>query len=310
MTKLSNMVVAIGLATLLVILVACGNGEAASSPDEGSTAVSPAATGGGAVAVAPQAPAPSAAVSIASSPPVTVPRSPLASGPAYSSLLQTSNAQVGIWVTGEGTVALEPDLVLLNIGVETTGESVSEARDEAATAMDAVVAALRARGVEDRDIQTRFFNISPEYEFQEVIDLRRRTTQRVLVGYRVSNSATIKIRDLNSVGSIIDEVATAGGDTIRIDGIRFTVEDPQPFMAQLREAAVTDALTKAQQFASLTGVSVGRLVFISESGGRAPAPRAFQETAVFASAASAPATVVSGGELELRMTVQVVFDIQ
>ena len=309
MTKLSNLAVAIGLATLLVILVACGNGEAASSPDQGSTAVSPAATGG-AVAVAPQAPAPGAAVPAAAPvAPVAEPL-PLASGQAYSSLLQTSNAQVGIWVTGEGTVTLEPDLVLLNIGVETTGSSVSEARDEAAMAMDAVVTALHARDVEDRDIQTRFFNISPEYEFQEVIDLRRRTTQRVLVGYRISNSATIKIRDLDGVGAIIDDVATAGGDAIRIDGIRFTVEDPQPFQAQLREAAVTDALTKAQQFASLAGVSVGRLVFISESGGRAPAPRAFEETVMFAAAASAPATVVSGGELELRMTVQVVFDIQ
>ena len=309
MTKLSNLAVAIGLATLLVILVACGNGEAASSPDEGSTAVSPAATGGAAT-VAPQAPPPGAAVAAAATVvPVAEPL-PLAPGQAYSSLLQTGNTQVGIWVTGEGTVTLEPDLVLLNIGVETTGESVSEARDEAATAMDAVVAALRARDVEDRDIQTQFFNISPEYEFQEVIDLRRRTTQRVLVGYRVSNSATIKIRDLNGVGSIIDEVATAGGDAIRIDGISFTVEDPQLFQSQLREAAVTDALTKAQQFASLTGVSVGRLVFISESGGRAPAPKAFQETVMFAAASSAPDTAISGGELELRMTVQVVFDIQ
>ena len=309
MTKLSNLAVAIGLATLLVILVACGNGEAASSPDEGSTAVSPAATGGAAT-VAPQAPPPGAAVAAAATVvPVAEPL-PLAPGQAYSSLLQTGNTQVGIWVTGEGTVTLEPDLVLLNIGVETTGESVSEARDEAATAMDAVVAALRARDVEDRDIQTQFFNISPEYEFQEVIDLRRRTTQRVWVGYRVSNSATIKIRDLNGVGSIIDEVATAGGDAIRIDGISFTVEDPQLFQSQLREAAVTDALTKAQQFASLTGVSVGRLVFISESGGRAPAPKAFQETVMFAAASSAPDTAISGGELELRMTVQVVFDIQ
>ena len=291
MTKSRNLVVAIGLATLMVILVACGNGEASTSADEGSTVVSPAVS--------------------APAPPVTVPEPPpFAQGQTYSSLLQTSNAQVGIWVTGEGSVTLESDLVLLNIGVETTAETVSEARNQAATAMDAVVSALRARDVEDRDIQTRFFNISPEYEFQEVLDQGRRTNRRVLVGYRVSNTATIKIRDLDGVGSIIDEVATAGGDTIRIDGIRFTVEDPQPFQAQLREAAVTDAQAKAQQFASLTGVSVGRLVFISESGGAAPVPQRFEETVRFAAAAPMPDTAISGGELELRMTVQVVFDIQ
>ena len=206
---------------------------------------------------------------------------------------------------------MEPDLALLNIGVESTKRTVAEARDEAARAMDAILKVLSARGIEGRDVQTRFFNISPRYEFREVIEEGFRTNRQVLVGYQVSNTVAIKIRDLGAAGDVIDEVVAVGGDVLRINSISFTVEDPKPFMTQLREDAVKDALAKARHFAQLTSVSLGRLVFISESGGAIPQARGFDERA-FGLAAAAPvfeSTSISGGELELRMTVQAVFDI-
>ena len=101
----------------------------------------------------------------------------------------------------------------------------------------------------------------------------------------------------------------AGGDATRINGISFTVEDPSPFMVSLREQAVMNALATAQQFADLTGVTLGRLVLISEGGGGAPVVGPAMERALFAQAAPAP-TSISGGELEIRMTVQAVFDIE
>ena len=299
MTKVKGIVAIVGLAALAAIAVACGNGEASASPEASSnngSSAGAASAGGGAVG---------------QSGPATVSVAPVtgASGLLSAPLLQTGSSQAGIRVTGEGSIALEPDLALLNIGVETTAQTVTEARDKAANAMAAIVTALRARGVEDRDIQTRFFNISPQYEFMDVVEEGIRTRKQVLVGYRVNNSAAVKIRDLGAAGSIIDDVATAGGDTTRINGISFTVEDPKPFMTDLREAAVNDALNRAQQFARLTGVSLGRLIFITESGGSVPVARDFE--AAFALAApAAPPTTISGGELELRMTVQAVFDIQ
>ena len=305
MTKIKGLAAIIGLTTLLAIVVACSNGETSSSQEEGQlTGVSSNDNTGTSAAT-------SAAVQPLVAPldaPVAVDAPP---GAAYSSLLQTGISRVGIWVTGEGRITLEPDLVLLNIGVETNAKAVAEAREQAARAMDAIMATLGQQGVEQKDIQTKFFDISPQYEFQDVVQLGRRTSKRVLVGYRVSNSTSVKVRDLNAVGSIIDEVATAGGDAVRINGTRFSVEDPKPFMVQMREEAVGDALAKAQQFASLTGVSVGRLVFISESGGGIPVVKDFARVQVeVASFAAAPSTPISGGELELRMTVQAVFDIQ
>ena len=346
MTKAKGIAAIIGLAALIMVIVAaCGNGDdstpAANSEPTGGAPSTAAPTGGqagqpalGVPAPAPGvpsdpntlirsvepsvgapapviAPVPAIVGQVAGAPPVGVTQvEGRALTQAIAPLLQVGSSQTGIWVTGEGTVTLQPDLALLNLGVETFAKTVAEARDEAARAMDAIVSALHDRGVEDKDIQTRFFNISPQYEFPEVFEEGIRTRKQVLVGYRVNNSAAVKIRDLDAVGQIIDEVATAGGDATRINGISFTVEDPKPFMATLREAAVGDALAKAQQLASLTGVSLGRLVFISESGGRLPVVRAIQEDTFFAAAAAPPPSAISGGELELRMTVQAVFGIQ
>ena len=285
--KTRGLLVVAAAATALVVGVACSSGEAA---------VTPAPDGSGAPA--------GAGVELA-------PASAVAGSELYAALqrAQSGVSQSGIWVTGEGTIALEPDLALLNLGVEATAGTVAEARGEAASAMDAIVAALKAQGVEDRDIQTRFFNISPRYEYQEVLEEGFRRGKQVLVGYVVNNSASVKIRDLDSVGRVIDEVADAGGDVTRINGISFTVDDTKPFMVTLREQAVGDALARAQQFADLTGVTLGELLFITEATGGAPVISDFAEEAFAVRALAAPTTQISGGELELRVSVRAVFGI-
>ena len=206
-------------------------------------------------------------------------------------LYQAAGSQTGIWVTGQGTMSVEPDLGLINIGVETEAQTVAEARDQAAVAMDAIIAAVKAQGLTDADIQTTSFNIWPRYDFTE--------RSRVLIGYTVSNSASIKVRDLDNLGNIIDDVANAGGNATRINGINFTVEDTTQFMNELRRAAVADAMSKAQQFATLTGVNLGPLAFISESGGGAPVVSSFDRGFALESAAAAPASPISSGELTL-----------
>ena len=234
--------------------------------------------------------------------PATAQASPAAS--------QSGTSQSGIWVAGEGSVTLEPDLAMLGLGVEARGETVSDAIAEASTAMDAVLGALRGQGIQDRDVQTRNFNVWPEYEYQEVMQDGAMRRTRVLVGYVVSNTVTAKIRDLDSVGVVIDEVAAAGGDTTRIDSVGFTVDDQSAYAEELRSKAVADAKEKASHFASLAGVSLGEPTFISEAAASSPGVPVFRESAAFAMAAAAPATSISGGELELRMSVQVLFEIE
>ena len=216
----------------------------------------------------------------------------------------------GIWVAGTASVPVEPDLVMLTIGVEAMGESVAVARSEAAAAMDAIVGALELRGIGEKDIRTQSINIWPQYEYPEVVSGETRTRTQVLVGYTVNNSATIKVRDLEAVGDIIDEVAAAGGDATRISGISFSIEDPAPFMSQLREDAVNDALSRARHLATLAGVEVGDLIFISEASLAAPAGALARAGAMEAMLAFDQATYVSGGELELSMSIQAAFSIR
>ena len=232
-----------------------------------------------------------------------------ATAQASSTASQAGTSESGIWVTGEGSVTLEPDLAVLGLGVEARGETVSEALADASTAMDAVLGALRSRDIQDRDVQTRRFSVRPVYEYQEVVQSGTRRETRVLVGYVVSNTVTVKIRDLASVGVVIDDVATAGGDATRIDDVRFTVDDQSVYAEELRSKAVADAMEGPSLREPGRREPRGADVYQRRRGGRAHRKcvrgvlRAVEGTCRARDS-------ISGGELELRMSVQVLFEIQ
>ena len=256
--------VILAMASVLLVVVACGGGASATStptdtpPDQAEpTATSPAPqTGavGGNPSSQPAAGTGSQAVDQGRGSTVgeLASRSGTTSLPAVGSAVQyTANQQLGIWMNGRGVVSAAPDLAILNAGVEASGKTVEEARSQVATAMDAVMQVLRDRGIEDRDIRTTSFNIFPEYTFNEV---RRR---QELIGYRVSNQLSIRIRDLDSVGLVIDQVAAAAGDLVRVQGVGFTIEDTEALATQARAEAVNDLMAKARQLAELTGMRLG-----------------------------------------------------
>ncbi|MEC8891098.1 MAG: SIMPL domain-containing protein, partial [Chloroflexota bacterium] len=119
----------------------------------------------------------------------------------------------------------------------------------------------------------------------------------------------VKIRDLENVGQIVDKAADAGGDLVRINGISFTVENDDQYLSALRKQAVEDAFKKANQYASLTGVELGAILSLSETGN--PSVQSFAEMDYGMRAMAAPApSSISGGELEITLSVNVVFSIQ
>jgi uncharacterized protein YggE len=185
----------------------------------------------------------------------------------------------------------------MRLGVEALETTVQAARAAAAAAMDKMIAVLKGRGVEDRDMQTSSFNISPRFEVVE--------EQRKLIGYQVSNQVTVKIRDLDAVDSIIDEVVAAGGDLTRFQGVSFSIENPKPLEEQARAAAGADLMDKAKQLAKLSGVELGTLVSISEFGG---SPR-IAEGELTTAARPEPTTSIAPGEVEVIVTLQATFAI-
>ncbi|MBI2836478.1 MAG: SIMPL domain-containing protein [Chloroflexi bacterium] len=214
---------------------------------------------------------------------------------------QGAGQQQGIWVNGEGTVTVVPDIAILRLGIEAQETTVAQAQSRASEAMNRVMNALKGRGVAEKDIQTQRFSI------QRVTRFEPRDQREVLVGYRVTNTVTAKIREIDKAGQIIDAVAEAGGDLTRIDGISFSVDKPEAFMEEARGKAMADAKAKAQQLAQLGGVSLGKATYIAESGRfPPPIPLAFAEGRL---AAAAP-TPISAGEMEITLSVQVVYEIR
>ncbi|MFQ6121791.1 MAG: SIMPL domain-containing protein [Dehalococcoidales bacterium] len=223
---------------------------------------------------------------------------------AWSALFSQQNT--GIWVSGEGKVSVVPDVAILSLGVEAQDITVAAAQSQASTAMTAVVAELDNYGVAKKDIKTQHFSIYPVRRWAE------ERGEEILIGYRVTNTVTAKVRKVEDTGAIIDAVAKAGGDYIRINSISFTVDDPSIYHEEARQKAMADAEAKAKQLAELSGVKLGRPTYINESGGLIPPPpipyRAEVEMAPVP--APAPPPPISPGETEVRLTVQVVYSIQ
>ncbi len=209
----------------------------------------------------------------------------------------------GIWVNGEGKVTVTPDLAILSLGIESQDASVTKAQQAAATAMDAVVSALKGRGIAEKDIQTTAFSISRVTRYDQ------NTQQEVTIGYRVTNMVAAKIRKVSDAGSTIDAVVQAGGDLTRINNISFTVDDPSQFLTQARQKAMADAQAKAKQLADLSNVKLGKPIYINESGGYYP-PTPIYRSAMPVPAPMAPPTSISPGEQEITLNVQVVYEIQ
>jgi len=213
-----------------------------------------------------------------------------------------SQQSTGIWVTGEGKVSVVPDVAILSLGVEVQAATVAEAQSYAATVMTAVLAELDNQGVAKKDIQTRRFSIYPVRRWSE------KESKEVLIGYRVTNTVTAKVRKVDDTGDIIDAVTKVGGDYIRITNISFTVDDPTPYYEEAREKAMADAEAKARQLADLGDVKLGKLTFISE-GGPLPVVRETYIEAPIPAPAMAP-TPIRPGETEIRLTVQVAYSIE
>lgn len=220
-----------------------------------------------------------------------------------------ANGQRGIWVMGSAFIPIEPDIATLNIGVYVRGDTVADANAKAAAAMEAALSAFVANNVDDKDVQTRRFSIYPRYERRELIEEGVRASAQVLTGYQVTNDVKVKIRDIDSVGFVIDDVVAMAGDSVRINGVTFGVDDPDALRPELRRMAVEDAIAKAEALARLSGVEVGRLIYLSEGGAWSVGGygRTYSALAFEAESAAAP---IRPGEQEVGFSVSAGFEIR
>ena len=223
-----------------------------------------------------------------------------------ASVVMPSSQQTGLWITGEGKVTAVPDVAIITLGIDAQAKTVADANSQANDAMNRVMKALTGNCVADKDIQTQRFSITQVTRWNK--DLNRDE----VIGYRVANMVTAKLRNLDKAGATIDAVATAGGDLARVQGIGFTIDDPTKFYKEARDKAMADAVAKAKQIATAGDFKLGKPTYVSEGQLYVPQPRMVNYERIGAAAAPAPVapTPISAGETEIRLSIQVVYEIR
>ena len=216
---------------------------------------------------------------------------------------QSSGSQqnTGIWVTGVGKVTVTPDVAVVSLGVQAQASTVADAQQQASTAMAKVMAALKANSVADKDIATQYYNITPVYSYDS------KTGKQTLEGYSVSNTVNAKVRNVGNAGVVIDAVAAAGGDYTRINSVTLTVDQPEQYNTQARQAAMTDASNRATQLAKLSGVKLGKATYINESL-NSSSQTIYYDSGAKATPSVTPTPIIPG-ETDITLTVQVVYSI-
>ena len=207
-----------------------------------------------------------------------------------------------IRTSGFATVSGEPDIAVLSLGVVATRSTVSEARDAAASALSAVVSAVRGAGVEEDDVRTSSFSIQPRYQY--LGDEAR------FIGHEVSNILAVTVRDIAAAGTVIDRAVAAGGASTRVQHIGFRVADTASLEREARRLAVQDATEKADFYAAELGLGRGAILSVSDQVGvpYSVVGRARVQHHVLAQTAST-STEFFAGDFEVRAQVEVVFAI-
>jgi len=211
-----------------------------------------------------------------------------------------------ISIDGRGEVQAAPDMATVNSGVTTQGTTAREALDANTAAMTELLAALKEAGIAERDIQTSGFSINPNYVYSDQRDAQGYTPPPVINGYQVANSVTVIVRELDELGTILDQSVTVGANTV--NGVTFSVADPSALLNEARKAAFADARAKAELYATAAGTTLDDIVGISETAGYdAPAPYPMYARADAVAAKPVP---VAGGELTFSITVNVQWDLE
>jgi len=199
-------------------------------------------------------------------------------------------------VIGTGEVARAPDMAVVRLAVTAEDDSAAGALDAASERASAVLAALEAVGVDARDVQTTGLSLNPVWEE----DAGAPRGGRRIAGYVARNGLTVRVRDLDGLGALLDRVVAEGADSL--EGLEFALQNPEAAADAARRAAVRAAQRKAVLYAEAAGVNLGPVLRLAEAGNDdgGPGPTGMREMAM-------AAVPVAAGELSVTATVEMEF---
>jgi uncharacterized protein YggE len=203
----------------------------------------------------------------------------------------------GFTVSGEGIVDVAPDIAVVTLGVTTEATTAAAALKANSDEQAKVLAALAEAGVDARDIQTSGLNLSPLWDSRGYEDGRPRVT-----GYQASNMETVRVRDLASLGGLLDLVVTTGAN--QLNALTFGLADEKPARDEARKRAVADAMARAELYAQAAGVTLGKITAFTETMSYQPPQPMYREAAAMDSGVP-----VAGGEVAVTASVMITFAI-
>lgn len=224
-----------------------------------------------------------------------------------SSLAMTASAQTPPTAANDGTllsVSAEaqatrvPDIATISSGVVTQAADANSALRANAEQMSKVMAAVKAAGIAERDVQTTGIGVYPQYRYAE-------NQPPAITGYQATNTVSLKIRDLTKLGKVLDALVASGSN--QINGPSFEIDEPEAAYDEARRNALKKAEARAEMYAKTLGLRVRRIASISEGGGfnqSGPMPMMMK-----AGMAEARDTQISPGETSLSVNLNVVFEL-
>lgn len=209
----------------------------------------------------------------------------------------------GLVVSGQGEAKSAPDIARTTVGVEMRADTAEQATAEATQRMVSVITAIKAAGVADKDLRTQNLSITFEQEPLPYPPADKAQPQATRGVYRASNMVEITVRNLDSLGRLLKVATDAGANNVW--GVSFELEHPEALASQARKKAVENAKKNAAELAQLSGVKLGAIVSVTESGGGYAVP--MMKTLRAEAAQEIP---VERGEVSTTQTVQLVYAIE
>jgi len=215
------------------------------------------------------------------------------SGPTASAEQQPRQ----VTVVGAGEVQGTPDTLTVNASMEFVAPDVSGALNQSSDRQKAVIDALVGSGIDRKDISTTQVSLQPQFAGGD---------STTIIGYRASNSIDVKVRKLDTASQALALIASTGGDATRINSVNLSIEDDSQLVKDARARAFNDAKDRANQYAQLSGLDLGKVMSITESGGATPPPPPMPYSRGGAEMAAVP---VEPGQQTVGFSVTVIFEL-
>ncbi|MDD2680779.1 MAG: SIMPL domain-containing protein [Patescibacteria group bacterium] len=216
-----------------------------------------------------------------------------------------SNDQDRFTVNGSGVVYAKADIANITVGLQTeTRKTAAEATVESTDKMNNIITALNNLGIEEKDVKTTNYNLSPIYSWLE-------NKGQVLQGYQVSQNVDVKVRDLSQIGDVIAKTTEQGAN--QVGNISFTIDDEYELKNQARELAITKAKEKAQMIADQAGMKLGEVKGVYEVNSEYQPMPMYSNAKMEMSADSVGGIVspnIQSGQNEIRVEVSLSYEIK